>query len=206
MSIKLEMNARCPEAEQFPDIELYMDQVISVLEKHLAPFSLEEKPITSTMINNYVKQKLIPPPTNKRYSQIQLTKIFMICVLKSHLQLSEIGALLKHIEEERGNSGLYAFFRQEFDAALDLVFRGMIPEHQNHKSTTDQAMVSALIAFCTILYSHKIYREAQKEWPVIPTEEEIKEQEKKEKKEKKEKEKRQKDEKKKKEAETEKKK
>ena len=71
----------CPRWDELPDIELYMDQVLSVLERKLKIFAEpEEKIITSTMINNYVKQKVIKPPLNKRYDRYHLAYFYVICV------------------------------------------------------------------------------------------------------------------------------
>ena len=51
-------NIRLPEWDELPDLDLYMDQVISLLQRYLGQFpSPDEKGITSSMINNYVKQK-----------------------------------------------------------------------------------------------------------------------------------------------------
>ena len=54
------MSYHIPRYEEFPSLELYKDQIILVLSKNFAPFVYnEEEPIlTSSMINNYVKQKI----------------------------------------------------------------------------------------------------------------------------------------------------
>ena len=56
----------CPRYEEFPDIGLYMEQVIEILHSNLNPFatSQDEKLITSTMVNNYVKQKIFKKSNN----------------------------------------------------------------------------------------------------------------------------------------------
>ena len=60
-----------PRWEELPDIELYMDQVITFIENNLSiyPFINSEKIITSSMINNYVKLNLIPKPIKKKYNK-----------------------------------------------------------------------------------------------------------------------------------------
>lgn len=57
-----------PTWDELPIIDLYMDQVMILLSKHLSIFSAvsnDDKIITHTMINNYVKQKIIPAPIKK---------------------------------------------------------------------------------------------------------------------------------------------
>ena len=48
---------RLPRWEELPDIELYMDQVITLIERYLSPLvgQYDNKVITPAMINNYVK-------------------------------------------------------------------------------------------------------------------------------------------------------
>ena len=61
---------RCPRYEHLPNIPLYSDQVIDSLKQYTAPFYSDssEQAITPTMINNYVKMKLTPPPEKKKYT------------------------------------------------------------------------------------------------------------------------------------------
>lgn len=59
----------CPRYEELPHIALYKDQVVSVLNEAVGPFYPQgETPVTATMVNNYVKMKLLAPPEKKKYS------------------------------------------------------------------------------------------------------------------------------------------
>ena len=60
-------NVHLPRWHELPDIELYMDQVITLIEKYLSPLITLEKHtlLTSSMVNNYVKHGLIPAPVKK---------------------------------------------------------------------------------------------------------------------------------------------
>ena len=73
-------NIMFPRWDDLPDIELYMDQVVSILEKNLSVFSNGEKLITPSMINNYVKQKIVKPPVKKRYDKMHLAYLFVVCI------------------------------------------------------------------------------------------------------------------------------
>ena len=55
---------RLPDWESLPQLGLYMDQVILLLRQYLGPLSRseEDKPITASIINNYVRLKVMPPP------------------------------------------------------------------------------------------------------------------------------------------------
>ena len=80
-----------------PDLELYMDQVLSLLGKYLGIYYEtigEEKFITSSMINNYVKLGIIPPPARKKYSKVHLSYLLIICTLKQTLDMATIQKII----------------------------------------------------------------------------------------------------------------
>lgn len=86
-----------PSWDELPEIDLYMDQVIEIVNKYLSNleiFSSEGSEITRPMINNYVKLNLMPAPTKKKYSRIHLAYIIIICTLKQTLNMNIIQKLL----------------------------------------------------------------------------------------------------------------
>ena len=110
----------CPRYEEFPDIGLYMEQVIEILHSNLNPFatSQDEKLITSTMVNNYVKQKIIAPPKNKKYSRNQIIFLYVVGVLKQVFSISNIDTLVKLALKIYPLEVAYNFFCVEFEKAL----------------------------------------------------------------------------------------
>jgi len=85
-----------PAWEDFPSIELYMDQVVVLLNEYLSIFlaAKTDMQITSTMINNYVKLKTIPAPVKKKYSKKHLAYLIMVCILKQTLSMSTISSII----------------------------------------------------------------------------------------------------------------
>ena len=71
-----------PRWEELPEIDLYVDQVVAFLDKYLYDYlqydsdNKENKIITKTMINNYVKQKVIDAPIQKKYSRNNVAYLF----------------------------------------------------------------------------------------------------------------------------------
>ena len=116
----------CPRWEELPDIPLYMDQVLVMLEKRIALFELplEGKTITSTMINNYVKQKLIPAPVQKKYEREQLARLYIICILKRCFSIGEIQVMMEYILQYRSMQQVYDIFCDCFEEALRCTFGG----------------------------------------------------------------------------------
>lgn len=82
--------------EDFPNIDLYMDQVLTFMDNQLQKSKRYEsdKIMTKTMINNYAKNKLIPPPTKKKYSKNHLYLLVYIYYFKNILSISDIQNLL----------------------------------------------------------------------------------------------------------------
>lgn len=86
-----------PKWEHLPYIDLYMDQLIILLTQYLEllpPEENEDKLITPSIINNYVRLKLIPPPEKKKYSRIHLAYLIIICTLKQSLSIASIQKML----------------------------------------------------------------------------------------------------------------
>ena len=81
----------CPSWNELPLLELYMDQVIIIIEESLSPMLPGiPKIITPTMINNYVKQKILPPTVKKKYNRKHLSELIMITLLKTVFNSEEI--------------------------------------------------------------------------------------------------------------------
>lgn len=85
-----------------PNIDLYMDQVTSFMEKGLSSSKRyeDDKILTKTMINNYAKNDLLPPPVKKKYSKEHLMVLTFIYYFKSLLSISDIEKLLAPITEK----------------------------------------------------------------------------------------------------------
>ena len=81
-----------PRWEEFPDFELYIEQVIGFINDKLAVFNInaDEPLITPSMINNYVKNGVLHPPVKKKYNREHLAKLFIICIGKRMLSISDL--------------------------------------------------------------------------------------------------------------------
>ncbi len=85
-----------------PNIELYMDQVTTFMEQHLASGKRhdEDKILTKTMINNYAKNDLLPPPVKKKYSRDHIILLAFIYYFKGFLSIGDIQVLLSPLSEK----------------------------------------------------------------------------------------------------------
>ena len=77
-------NFHLPRWNELPNLDLYLDQLVTILEKYLKDCigNKEETIITKTMINNYVKQGLIKPPRKKKYSRLHIATLIVICIVR----------------------------------------------------------------------------------------------------------------------------
>lgn len=82
---------RLPRWDELPDLELYMDQVLSLMERYLGSYpGFDRKGLTASMVNNYVKLGVMPPPVKKKYTRVHLAHLIVICVLKPCLPIDSI--------------------------------------------------------------------------------------------------------------------
>lgn len=89
-------------AEEIPNINLYMDQVTTFMDEQLASTKRydDDKILTKTMINNYTKNHLLPPPVKKKYSKEHVLILIFIYYFKSILSIKDIETVLKPLTEK----------------------------------------------------------------------------------------------------------
>ena len=105
-----------PRWNELPDFGLYMDQVISLMERYLGtPAGTGEKRLTPSMVNNYVKIGAIPSPIKKKYGREHLACLIVVCALKPVLPLAVIREILSNKLEQDDPSELYDQFCQQFE-------------------------------------------------------------------------------------------
>lgn len=84
-------------SSDIPNIDLYMDQVTTFMDKNFrntTRYPGDDKIMTKTMINNYAKNDLLPPPVRKKYSKEHILVLIFIYYYKGILSISDIQALL----------------------------------------------------------------------------------------------------------------
>lgn len=113
-----------PEWDDLPTIPLYMDQVVILLSEYLSIFaavSNDDRFITATMVNNYVKMKIIPAPVKKKYSKMHLAYLIIVCILKQTLSISIISKIIPADMTEEELKAVYASFVKNHAKAFSFV-------------------------------------------------------------------------------------
>ena len=120
--------------EQLPDIALYMDQVISYLPRQQIRFDNAEN-MTSAMVNNYIKDGLVPRANGKKYNREHLIRLAIVARLKQVLSVKDMTELLAGAGANRGAEEQYERFRT--------VLRGVF-EHLASRTDEDELPGAAL--------------------------------------------------------------
>ena len=91
-----------PRWEELPAFDLYMDQVTTFMDEHLAGTKRrdEDKILTKTMINNYSKNNLLPPSVKKKYSKEHVLLLIFIYYFKSILSIKDIETVLAPLRDK----------------------------------------------------------------------------------------------------------
>ncbi|MBR9938596.1 DUF1836 domain-containing protein [Oscillospiraceae bacterium Marseille-Q3528] len=105
---------------EIPNIDLYMDQVTTFMDKRLAKSRRydNDKILTKTMINNYAKNDLLPPPVKKKYSKEHMLLLIFIYYFKNILSIGDIQKVLEpissHFFPEGGSMKLEDVYEEVF--------------------------------------------------------------------------------------------
>ena len=138
---------RLPDWESLPELELYMDQVVLLVTRYLSfppQTDGEERIITASIVNNYVRMKIMPPPVKKRYSRIHIAYLLIICTLKQSLSIASIQRLIPMGLEEQEVRQVYTRFLEEYANAADM-FRRYTADAVSGRGQLDALPTSAAV-------------------------------------------------------------
>lgn len=89
-------------SEEIPQIDLYIDQIVTLFNQHLPVEGDAELPMTKTMIHNYSKNGLIQKIKGKKYSKEHILQMLLIYHMKSTLSMQEIKAVMDALYRDGG--------------------------------------------------------------------------------------------------------
>ena len=145
-----------PTYKELPSVPLYMEQVITYVNNVLKPLSDKEKNVlTSFMVNNYVKQKVIPAPVNKKYSKMHLIYLISLGILKNVLSITDIRNIIKMQITQYPIEIAYDFFAQELENALLVTFGDR--DFSQSNSASKRTQLSEVIHSAALSFTNRIY-------------------------------------------------
>ena len=153
------MQCHLPRWNDLPDLFLYKDQVVSLVENRVSPFAIEENLITPAMINNYVKQGLLPKPDHKkRYDRSHVAYLIAITLLKAVLPLKMINDAIVVQARIEGLRRAYDHFCEGIEHAIAQCVQtidGTPFEHERHIDENNLMLIFGCQAFASKLIAMK---------------------------------------------------
>ena len=140
--------------DQLPDFALYMDQVLSYMDRQVIRFD-EDDGLTSAMVNNYTKSGLVPRAAGKKYNREHLAYLTAICVLKRVMSTRDMDLLIKQeLQGERSVADGYAAFCESLDKALNITADEM-ELYLDESTLADAAIHFALLSYAAGVASNR---------------------------------------------------
>ena len=135
--------------EEIPNIDLYMDQVTTFMDRKLKNTTRnpdEDKILTKTMINNYAKNDLLPPPVKKKYTKEHMLLLIFIYYYKGILSINDIQTLLKPITDkyfgQEGSLRLEDIYNEVFsleEKQVETIKKDIMDKFKTSKETFEKA-------------------------------------------------------------------
>lgn len=132
--------------DQLPDFALYMDQVLSYMDRQVIRFDKDDG-LTAAMVNNYTKSGLVPRAAGKRYGREHLAYLTAICILKRVMSTRDMDMLIH--EELQGSHSVESGYNA-FCASLDKALNITVDEMESRPagdSLADAAIHFALLSY-----------------------------------------------------------
>ena len=123
--------------KDIPSMDLYMDQVTTLMEKNLSQASRhgdEDKILTKTMINNYAKNDLLPAPLKKKYSKEHILVLIFIYYFKGILSIGDIQKLFAPLNEH--------FFAKEDGIKIEDIYNEVFSMEKSQMEVLKQDVIS----------------------------------------------------------------
>ena len=152
-----------PRYEELPDLEIYMDQELQLLNKYIDP--IVQTDITKTMINNYVKKGVVSPPIKKKYTKEHLAHLIVVSFLKLVYSMDEITLLIAFQMHSCDIGRAYNYFCDELERCLIATFNNEsivhAPSHINDPFAgyALQITIQSVVDKVFLLYSMQAMKE-----------------------------------------------
>ncbi len=145
---------KLPRYHEIPTVGLYLEQVTRYISNILAP--IQKNCITSSMVSNYVKKRLIASPHKKQYDRDQIAYLIFIAAAKSVLSLDDVKQLIELQQQTYSPQKAYDYFCDELESTLSYVFGlNRMPEEIGSDPFEEKTLLRSVV----FALSNKIYLE-----------------------------------------------
>lgn len=101
---------KLPKWQELPDLDLYLDQILLYVNQWGPSERSDQKGLTASMVNNYVKHGHVEKPIKKKYQKEQLARLIAITHLKDVFSIQEVSYILTQLKEDYSSEQLYDYF------------------------------------------------------------------------------------------------
>lgn len=143
---------RLPRYRELPDVGLYLDQVVQLVNAVTAPLGFA--PLTGSMVGNYVKQGLIESPVKKRYGADQVAYLIYITIAKNVLSIENLRLFISMQKATYDVFVAYDYFCEQLEHALDYAF-GRVEQLEDTGVTASDE--KDMLRYCTIATANVAY-------------------------------------------------
>lgn len=152
-------NFQCPLWDDLPDLALYMDQTIALINDTLDPllFDTDNTLITKSMVNNYVKNSILHPPVKKHYKKYHIAFLIVVVILKRCYSLAEISQMIQiywDMNDQRINLHYDTFIHYFTSFLHEIMTTGNTPNIDYDKYSFEQTlMIHVILTVVNKIYS-----------------------------------------------------
>lgn len=156
-------NFHLPRYHEIPDVGLFLEQTVRLVNQYLQPLYGTE--LTSSMISNYVKHKLIAPPHKKQYRREQIAYLIFMGIAKNALSLEDIRLLFTLQRENYSSETAYNYFCEEFENVLYYIMgiKTTVEEVGTGKHRVKELLRAIIITVACKIHSDSLLREIKEE-------------------------------------------
>lgn len=158
---------KLPRYKDLPDFGIYSEQLVEIVNKALEAMFDEDNKLTKSMVNNYVKHKIMPSPIKKRYFRNHIVYCIVITVLKNILSIAEIDEGILHELNKSPIEESYNYFCNKMEEVMRLVIsildRQSSPEIKGRASIDidldkRNGLTLAIVSVCTKVITQKLLK------------------------------------------------
>lgn len=156
---------KLPRYKDLPDFGIYSEQLVEIVNKALEAMFDKDNKLTKSMVNNYVKHKIMPSPIKKRYFRNHIVYCIVITVFKNNLSIAEIDGGILHELKKSSIEESYNYFCDKIESVMKLIID--ILDEQDDPDTKMTATIDvdldkrngltlAIVSVCTKVITQKL--------------------------------------------------
>lgn len=156
---------KLPRYKDLPDFGIYSEQLVEIVNKALEAMFDKDNKLTKSMVNNYVKHKIMPSPIKKRYFRNHIVYCIVITVFKNNLSIAEIDGGILHELKKSSIEESYNYFCDKIESVMRLIID--ILDKQDDPDTKMTATIDvdldkrngltlAIVSVCTKVITQKL--------------------------------------------------